>query len=231
MMNNPKLEGSNIIDCIPQSGECPLKCQECYYNGGRFYRPLTPQIPTLEEVKGKIVRVNSGHDSNLEFEKVITTTRDYPDKYYNTSIPNLRFNAPTMLTINGRDTDQTFIHPSDCQGNRDDLMAIRFRVNTWNIPLCMNAAEYWKPTILLLTDMRYYNRENVKKPEDYEWRKAILNSYFCLKSENLEKILKIFSHYSNVFWCGNSFNHSHYCRDCRLCEIFYAKAKLRRSKK
>ena len=31
MSTNPKLVGSNIIDCIPQTGECPLKCTECFY--------------------------------------------------------------------------------------------------------------------------------------------------------------------------------------------------------
>jgi hypothetical protein len=54
---NPKLQGSNIIDAIPQTGSCPMTCPECFFNGGRFCRTLDESLlPTLEEVGDKIVR-------------------------------------------------------------------------------------------------------------------------------------------------------------------------------
>jgi len=232
---NPKLEGSNMVDCIPQSGECPLNCEECYYNGGRFYRPLEPLLPTLREAEGKIVRVNSGHDSNIERNKVIYLTQDYPHKFYNTSIPKLDFGAPVVLTINGRDTDKTFIHPNvkEIQDNILELMAVRFRVNTWNLELCDSAIKAWcnEPYIpFLLTDMRYYDKNNIQKPEDYRWKKHILNEYYCLKPEVLDQIIESYSMDQTVFWCGNPFTKSTYCRDCRLCEIFYWRTRLRLKK-
>ena len=229
VQQNPKLADSNIIDCIPQRGPCSLNCSQCYYNSGRFYRPLEPLIPSLEEAKGKIIRVNSGHDSNLQFELVMETTRGYLDRFYNTALPLLRFNAPTVLTINGRDTDVTFYHPNHVKGNLKELMFVRFRVNTWNLKLCDEAVRSWcgLGIPLVLTDMRYYNEEAVESPEDYQWKKHILNSYYCLKPEALDCILKRYADNGLVFWCGNPFSKSTYCSECRICEILYWRTKQR----
>jgi hypothetical protein len=226
-MKNPKLVDSNIIDCIPQEGECPLGCIECYYNSGRFYRELKPLIPTIEESKGKIIRVNSGHDSNLEFEDVISKTCNYDDVFYNTSIPRLRFNTPTILTINGRDTDKTFIHITDLVGDITTLMAVRFRLNTWNVELCEKAIEEYEDIPFLLTDMRYYNSKYIpdEHKKYYQWKKHILNSYYCLNEEG-KKVLMPLLAYQNVYWCANPFTGSSYCRDCRLCEHLYIKTKM-----
>lgn len=225
---NPKMEGCNVIDCIPQTGECPLNCLECYYNGGRFYRTLNePLIPTEEEARGKIVRVNSGHDSNLQFEKVISVTKKYEDKYYNTSIPILRFGAPTVLTLNGRDTDRSFYRKKDTVGNLEELMSVRFRVNTWNIGLCEEAIKEWNEICpVILTDMRYYHKELVKEPEYYQYGKHILNEYWKLNEKGIEKIMRLLK-YKNVFWEGNPFSLVTLCKDCRLCEHFYMITKLR----
>jgi hypothetical protein len=226
---------SNIIDCIPQTGPCPLNCSECYYNGGRFYRTLdSPLIPTLEEAKGKIVRVNSGHDSNLLTNEQLKLTSLYSDRYYNTSLPKLLFNAPTILTINGRDTDKTFyIAYSDILGELDSLMSVRFRVNTWNLDLAEKAIRLWQDiTPIILTDMRYYGADNgvpppsVKNPEDYVFGKHILNSYWKLNDCGKAKVMELLS-YHNVFWEGNPFYGSTLCKDCRLCEHFYFIAKER----
>src|SRR4030043_2218245 len=100
-MNNPKLLGSSIVDCIPQVGNCPNNCPDCYFNAPGFFRTKDePLIPTLEEVADKIVRVNSGHDSNLQKDLVLEVTKQYPKKFYNTSIPNFDFPAPVVFTCN-----------------------------------------------------------------------------------------------------------------------------------
>jgi hypothetical protein len=233
LMSNPKLVGSTIIDSIPQTGPCPLDCQECYYNGGRFYRELIPLIPAQQEAVGKIVRVNSGHDSNIQRELVIAATKDYPDKFYNTSIPVLGFGAPVVLTINGRNTDTEYISPSQVKGDLKELMFVRFRLNTWNLDLCDAAVKEWtgKGVVFVITDMRYYDASAVKKPDDYLWKQHILNSYFCLKPEELDKVFRRYSDNGLVEWCGNKETKSTYCKDCGVCQETYADTKLRMAKR
>ena len=113
MNGNPKLVGSNIVDCIPQTGECPNHCSECFYNGGRFFRTLDkPMFPTAKECEGKIVRVNSGNDSNNRREMVIAATDCYPHRFFNTAVPRLDFPAPVVLTINPQHNDVgAFVEP------------------------------------------------------------------------------------------------------------------------
>lgn len=227
-----------MIDCIPQTGFCPIDCSECYYNReGAFYRELnTSLIPTLEEAKGKIVRINSGHDSNLLTEEQLELTGQYPDRFYCTSLPRIdKFDAPVQLTINGRDTDETYYSPTDIF--RDipthyilknpfwNLMLVRFRVNTWNLKLCKQAIDEWTKehsVPFLLTDMRYYHKELIKEPHYYNYGKHILNEYWKLNDEGLKKVLEL-TKYPNVFWCGNPFTGSTLCKDCMLCEILYMK--------
>jgi len=62
MAINPKLIGSNIIDCIPHTGECPNKYgqefgEDCFYNGGRFYRTLdeTILLRAVEYLRGEVI--------------------------------------------------------------------------------------------------------------------------------------------------------------------------------
>ena len=123
-MGNPKLEGSGIIEAIPQTGECPIGCDECFYNGKRFYRSLdTPLLPSLQEAQGNIVRVNSGHDSNVQRGLVIKSTEQYLDKFYNTSIANFDFPGPVVFTANGR-------KPILAKRGLDNLMFVRARTRT-----------------------------------------------------------------------------------------------------
>ena len=230
-MQNPKLEGSLIIDAIPQTGECPLCCSQCFYNAPGFYRTLEkPLIPTAEEALNKIVRVNSGNDSNVKRDLVIAATKDYPRKFYNTSVPRLDFGAPVVLTINGRDTDKTFYAPSDVKGKLEDLMFVRFRADTWNLELCDDAVDLWcvgEGIPLVLTTMRYYDRESVKRPGDYLYKKHILNESFSLKTEALRGIFARYSQENLVFYCGNPVSESTMCADCRVCEHTFDKALLR----
>jgi len=74
-IENPKTKGSGIICCIPQAGECPIHCDDCFFQSGRSYlEPLDvnlPNLPSKEESQGRVVRVNDGNDSNNDREAVM----------------------------------------------------------------------------------------------------------------------------------------------------------------
>ena len=214
-MQNPKLAGSNLIDCIPQTGLCPNNCVACYYNSDGFYRTKDlPLIPTLEETQGKIVRVNSGHDSNIEKDLVLNVTAQYVHKFYNTSIPNFDFPAPVVFTCNPKDSK--WIKPESV----DNLMMARFRVSTWNLDVCDEAASFFtsRDIPFVLTFMRYRNIENVRHPQNYEQRKNILNVYYQIKSQCKSEIEARYSNNPLAVICGGK---TDYCRDCSNCERFY----------
>lgn len=184
--NNPKLIGSNILDCIPQTGNCPNNCSECFYNSSGFFRSKdTPLIPTLEEVGDKILRVNSGHDSNVQKELVLKVTEQYPRKFYNTSLPNFDFPAPVVFTCNGRDTDHSAMMVDT---NLENVMMVRFRTNLWNLDLLDGVVRYYvalKNVPVTITFMRYADLSNIplEYRKYYELRKSILNMYYCIHND------------------------------------------------
>jgi hypothetical protein len=160
-------------------------------------------------------------------EKVLEATEDYEDKFFNTSLPILNFGSPAILTLNGRDTDFSYLHRNQIMGNIDELMAVRFRLNTWNVELCLDAISEWAFHVpFLLTDMRYSDIDNVKKPQHYEFKKHLLNEYWKLNEDGMQIILKLLR-LRNVFWCGNPLTKSTMCSECRLCEHFYCKTKIK----
>ena len=142
-LENPKTKGSGIICAIPQTGECPNKCPDCFFQSGRSYlEPLDenlPNMPSYEQSRGRIVRVNDGNDSNVDPDLVVQKTKIYEDAFFNTAIPkNLEnFPGPVVLTINPGDmTDKDFYKLDTIPLN---LMFIRFRTNTWNLDLLKQA--------------------------------------------------------------------------------------------
>jgi len=218
---NPKLVGSSIVDCIPQTGECPLKCGEengesCFYNGGRFYRTLDePLFPTAEEAKEKIVRVNSGHDSNIDREYVISSTEKYKHKFYNTSIPKFDFPAPVVFTCNSRSL--LLINPIE------NVMFIRVRTSMWNLDDVDKAVDCYlkqQKVPVVLTFMRYYKEESVKEEfkQFYVKKQHILNTYWCLNTEGHLSVLERYKG-TGVRMCGTPV--SSFCADCRNCEMLY----------
>lgn len=222
---NPKLEGTGIIDCIPQTGECPRQCPECFYNGGRFFRTLDePWMPSLEEAEGKIVRVNSGHDSNVDKDLVMEKTKCYMNKFYNTSVPKFDFGSPVVFTCNGgKKGTVKLVEPTP------NLMFVRVRTNSWDLsPVDAALDHYWKKygIPVLLTFMRYYNGDLIPEEakDDYEWRKSILNEYFCVKREVVIRILEKYKG-TGLKMCGTPVSST--CVDCGNCEHFYWQA-LRR---
>jgi len=213
---NPKMKGTNIIDCIPQVGECPLRCDECYYNSGRFYRTLDePLIPTLEEAKGKIVRINSGHDSNIQRDLVIRATKCYEHKFYNTSLSNFDFPAPVVFTCNGRELHLV-------KRGLDNLMFVRVRTSVFNMDEVLNATMYYlnHNVPVVLTFMRYYDISKIpiSYRKGFVFKKHILNSYYCHTEEMQLRVLERFKGLG-VCMCGTPV--SSLCVDCRNCEFLY----------
>lgn len=221
-MENPKLAGSRIIDCIPQTGECPNHYTECYYNGGRFYRPLDqPLLPTRAEACAKIVRVNSGNDSNNQRELVIEKTGMYQDKFYNTAIPRFDFPGPVVLTINPQwNSKLTLLGMAP-----DNLMFVRVRAHTQDVLTVRQALEHYSSLCVpvVVTFMRYYSKETFESAlgasaDDYVWKRHITNEYWVAKPEAIVRFMAGFVG-TGLRMCGTPY--SSFCVDCGHCEEFY----------
>ncbi len=228
---NPKLIGSNIVDVIPQKGPCPRSCPQCFYNRG-FWRTLDePLLVTPEEAVGKIVRVNTGHDSNIQRGLVLEKTAIYEHRFYNTSIPRFNFcGYPVVFTCNGH---KLILAPNPPV----NLMFVRFRLATNNLTEADRAVEhYWvKHGIpVVMTFMRYFDKDAVPDLEQYEFRQHIINSYWMIKPEIVIQIMSRWSRatpprldglgeanppISGVRMCGTL--NSSLCVDCRNCELLY----------
>jgi len=218
---NPKTKGSGIICCIPQRGKCPVGCANCFFQSGRSYlEPLEdnlPNMPSLEEVGNKVVRVNDGNDSNNDFNKVLKDTTHYPLKFYNTSMnKNIRkFNAPVVLTVNPSNmTDDDFHWIKVIPSN---LMFVRFRINTWNdnpidniyikdIGLATKCINYYtsRNVPVVLTFMAYYDKSVIpiiNRP-DYIYRKRTTNSYYAITTSAWEYVMDRYKYNHLVYSCG-----------------------------
>lgn len=229
-IENPKTKGSGILCAIPQKGVCPVGCSDCFFQSGRSYlEPLSdnlPNMPKIEDSRGRIIRVNDGNDSNHNWEDVIWDTRHYDDAFFNTSMPyNLeKFPRPIVLTINPHKMTDLSFHVLDTIPA--NLMFVRFRVNLWNLDLLDKAVKYY--TIennipVVLTFMAYYNESIPEKyKDDYIWQKRILNSYYVLSYEKMQAIIMMYSG-NKVYACGKA------CKDCGHClrEYYNTKERLR----
>ena len=217
--SNPKLVGSGMVDCVPQTGKCLNACLECYYNSDGWFRTKdTPLFPP--EDTEKIVRVNSGNDSNVDRDWVIGSTLKYKEKFYNTSLPRFDFPGPVIFTCNGRDTDYSAMIVKKDTYN---LMAVRFRTNLWNLDLLYEVIVHYSQRHKIpvtITFMRYTKLDFI--PEQYRlfyvYRKSILNEYYALLPEKQEEVVSNYS-YELVGRCGKSW--SSYCRDCGRCSKLY----------
>lgn len=208
-IENPKSKGSGIICCIPQSGKCPNNCEDCFFQSGRSYlEPLeknTPNMPTVEQVGWRVVRVNDGNDSNVMRELVISQTACYPAKFYNTSIPTgLAFlDAPVVLTVNpGENTDDFVTCLVSIPPN---LMFVRVRVNMWNLSLVDSAVRYYteREVPIVLTFMAYFTTPVRTGFEDYYiFRKRTLNSYWAITTDAWEQVASKYKYNKWVSTCG-----------------------------
>jgi len=232
---NPKLVGSNVIDAIPVSGPCPNKCRQCYYN--KFMAESPAVLPTVEEAEGKIVRVNSGHDSNINKAEVIESAQRYTHRFFNTSLPDIRFPAPVVLTINPHEYEMFYL-PTDVQkDDPDKLMFVRFRLASDNLWLARSAIRAWSlvGVPIVLTFMRYYDcepptsvdneiHERLGNVSVYKREKHIKHLAWCPTQAFMEAVMDLWTKPSPsfnpyVFMCGTP--DSMLCKDCRNCERFY----------
>ena len=176
---NPKQEGSQLHDCRPQVGECPNQCNQCFYNRkDAFYNDIDqPSVPCPEDIGDGIVRLNCGHDSNIERELVIETAKMYKNFFFNTSIPNLDFPGPVVLTANPKEEEKVFVPidrdndkkytkylPSSCYDGLGlgTLMFARLRVSPTNLDYIGEAVRAWsyrQHVVVVLTFMAYYDQD------------------------------------------------------------------------
>lgn len=205
-IKNPKFENSNIIDCKPQRGLCPNNCNQCFYNRpDAFYADINePIMPTLEEVGDKIVRVNSGHDSNIDKDYVIKSTEQYARKFFNTSVFNLDFPAPVVFTANAKEEERASLPKNSFYEN---LMFVRLRVSSTNLNFIDEAVKSWTHIgiPIVLTFMAYYEYEpivpkNIKDLVEncYQWKVRTLNPYWCATSDFITYVLHREKNVANV---------------------------------
>ncbi len=229
MKRNPKQADSNLFDCIPQVGPCPIGCNQCFYNRpGAFYVPIDrPHFPALEEVGDGIVRVNCGNDSNNQREHVIASTAQYPRRFFNTSIPKFVFPAPVVLTANPRE-EEMGVDPHEIKPP-SNLMFVRLRVSSTNLELIREQVANWSEWIVpvVLTFMAYYDAEPQVPAEVveavggpcYEWRVRHINSYWCPTPAFIRWVMDQYRNDRLVSYCGSL--EGSYCRLCRNCETYY----------
>jgi hypothetical protein len=151
---------------------------------------------------GYIVRMNDGHDSNYQREKVIGAALYYNDAFYNTSIPNLDFPGPVVLTINpGKMTDEDF-HKIDVPPK--NLMFVRFRVNTWNLKLADDAITYYtkRGVPIVLTYMAYTKPVPEGHRFSYPVQQRTTNEYFAISQTAWELIMMRYTKNPLVYSCG-----------------------------
>lgn len=204
---NPKTKGSGIVCCIPQKGTCPVGCDDCFFQSGRSYlEPLSENLPNIpDDTISRVVRINDGNDSNIQFSHVIMATSMYEMKFYNTSIPKIiHFDAPVVLTLNPSKMTDISIHKVD--PIPDNLMFVRIRTNTWNLHLVDEAIQYYseKDIAIVLTFMAYYDENSI--PEDqrsfYIYRKRTLNSYYAITTDAWRNIMRKYEDHVRVYSCG-----------------------------
>jgi len=235
-IENPKTKGSGILCAIPQSGRCPVGCAECFFQSGRsFLEPLDenlPNMPDIHQTKGRIVRVNDGNDSNVDREAVIRATDRFPMRFFNTSIPKdlSGFPDPVVLTLNPSSmTDESFHR---IETPPENLMFVRFRTNSWNLPLLQDAVRWYSEieVPLVITFMAYYDISSIpeKHIEHYEFKKRTLNSYYVPKESVWREVSSLFNNNRYVYTCGKD-STTHSCSRCGNCirEFFNAKERWR----
>lgn len=254
---NPKTEGSGVITAIPQTGLCPNKCPDCFFQSGRSYlEPLAEHLPNMpgpEDYRGRVVRVNDGNDSNVRREFVMESTKDFPMKFYNTAIPNNldQFDGPVVLTINpGTMTDIEYYSVNPIPKN---LMMVRIRVNTWNLHMVDSAVKYYtvRDVPVILTFMAYYEGESIPEGECqhfnycegpghavvrehremYMYRKRTQNSYAAITTAAWRKVMERYQDNLLVYSCGHIEGEKGKtaCKHCGNClrEYFSTMERLR----
>lgn len=225
---NPKMKGSGMLGCIPQSGPCPVNCEWCFFNERSFLdiEKETPNVLSAAEAEGRVIRVNDGNDSSNQFALVLEATKGFKDKFYNTSLVALLhdFPGPVVLTVNPRDmTDKEF---NKVEGKSlDKIMYVRFRANTWNRELLQECISYYNvfgiPTVI--TPMAYPSLMPIPQNHMhyYDWGLRTINNYWKITRVGMEFIVKDLQ--GHFYICEGE------CRKCGNClrEYYRKKEELR----
>lgn len=229
--NNPKLVGTKIFDAIPQVGKCKINCNQCFFNHPGFYVDVSknPHMPPIESVGDDgIVRVNTGNDSNVDREYVMERTKQYKNKFYNTSLPIFGFNSPFVFTANRKEEEL----PTMPTKVLPELMFVRLRVSPTNLDKIDIGVEAWTKlgVPVVLTFMRYYDEKpNISFfPWEYEWKIHILNGAWCATPNFIGDVMTRYNNNRLVSMCGSK--NSSYCKDCLNCETYYRQAVKRMRK-
>lgn len=240
---NPKMKDSGLIACIPQSGRCPNECPDCFFQSGRSYlEPLEenlPNMPTLDQVGYRVVRVNDGNDSTIDMLGVIKATKRYPLKFYNTSLYRppgkyspfydlAAFPAPVVLTVNpGKMTDTDFHRVYPIPKN---LMFVRVRTNTWNLGMVDNVVEYYtiRRVPVVLTFMAYFDQPIPDRyKEDYVFRGRTINMYHAITTRAWRYVMARYNDDHLVYSCGKE-GITTLCKHCGNClrEFFATRERM-----
>jgi hypothetical protein len=222
---NPKTAGSGIICAIPQAGLCPNKCEGCYFqSGGSYLEPLCENTPNLphEIAPWEVLRVNDGNDSNNDREYVISSTKfAMNQRFFNTSIPDLRFPAPVVLTVNpGKRLSRNYHKIINPPAN---LMMVRVLVAAWNLGLVQDAVHFYTKAgvHVTLTPMAYQDVEMIPLVFRgfYIENRRTLNTYHTLRIEHMTALAAGYAHLPDVSLCAPIYGSAvvHGCKDCGIC--------------
>ncbi len=208
-IENPKTRGSGILCCIPQTGKCLRGCADCFFNSRSYLEPLEenlPNMPTVEQARNQVVRVNDGNDSSNRREAVMAAVQQYPMRFYNTTVFDRldEFDAPVVLTVNP--AERTDSKPVLLCSPPPNLMFVRVRTNTWNLrstvyPTVNHYCALGIPVVL--TFMAYY--ETAIHPDyarDYTWRKRTTNHYWAITIAAWQRVMAEFADDPRVYSCG-----------------------------
>ncbi len=235
LSQNPKLEGTPLYDCIPQTGTCPVGCNQCYFNRPNAYYypidqlPLIPH-PLVVSKNGGIVKMNCGHDSNIYQHKVIAAAEQYKHVFFNTSIPKLDFPGPVVFTANPKEERAAYyldVIP-------DNLMFVRLRTSGTNLHWIDDAVCYYTAFDIpvVITMMAYYTESppvvgdiGLHTEDCYVWQKRFINSYWCPTEAFKRVVMRRYQNNRSVSLCGTLT--SNWCRDCRNCESYYWQTRKR----
>lgn len=218
---NPKTNLSGIVCCIVQKGKCPIRCADCFYNGGRGYlEPLdenTPNIPP-DIKENEVLRVNDGNDSNILRELVISQT-DFAKnrRFFNTSIPK-SFDEPWVLTINPGKIENTSFHEIPKEQTKQ-LMFVRFVISTLNIDLAKQAIDYYTnigvPVVLTFRAFFKTNLPIFHEEKYYSEQRRTTNVYYVINFETWDRIMSFHRRNPLVFSCSGPDNFK--CSRCGNC--------------
>ena len=239
-IENPKTKNSGIICCIPQTGECPMHCPDCFFQSGKSYlEPLDknlPNMPSITDAIAHVVRVNDGNDSSNDIDLVLRATEHYPFRFYNTSKPYDidKFKEPVVLTLNPNQmTDKgvwdlgTGLSPLS-----KNIMFFRIRTNTWNTHLIDKAIALYPDTAIVLTFMAYHDINSIPSDhwQNYIVRKRTMNEYYAITTEAWRNIMKKYEDNLLIYSCGKIEGEKgktgcKYCGNC-LREYFATKERI-----